>query len=151
MAEIKIGDWVVRNKYPSKYIESNKAYKVTHKVTDTSYSGNWKIQLKGVEPMPNGSMRWFDPEFFIVVEAAEPQWEPGYQVVCISQDDNGWPAEAAQIGGTYTIKILSASGASVMLEETPFLYKKKHFQLLGSDVPYIPKPKPKVVIYNQQA
>lgn len=151
MAEIKVGDWVVRNKYPSTYIESGKAYKVTNKVTDTSYSGNWKIQLEGVEPMPNGSMRWFDPKFFIVVGAAEPKWEPGYQVVCVSQDDGGWPSEAAQIGGTYTIQSLSQTGGNVTLEETPFLYKKTHFQLIGSDVPDVPKPKPRVVIYNQQA
>lgn len=148
MADLpKVGDWVVRTKYPSKYLEADKAYKVVAVVIDDYYNSGWKLQLEGVEPFPNGALRWFDPTFFTVVGN---EWVVGAKVMCVFPDaDTKWPKGAAKLGGTYTVKHINSSETHITLVETDCLYKKSDFELIGSG-PYVPKPSPKVVIYNQQ-
>lgn len=150
----KVGMWVERVKFSSKYLAPGKAYQIVSVQADQGFSEGLKISLADVQAASNGGPRWFDPSYFAVAEVDETAlWVAGAKVVCVNPDNiMGWSplASICQDGETYTLKGFNIAKSHILVEENQYMYKKTAFKLADAVGPFYSKPKPKTVIYNKQ-
>lgn len=141
----KVGDRVLRVKYPTMHLTPGKVYVVSEVITYSMDEAS--IRLEGVPG------RKFDADFFAL--APELEWVVGAKVRCNNPGNVlGWAAgpDVCEHGEIYTIKTLPTSGNGMYMyvEESPYIYARKNFTLVDGDATYASKPGPKTVIYNKQ-